>query len=137
MNGLGKDYIWSELFQHFIAAFLRKVKEVAHAITDLYCTVGWSYEYKTLTIVTTPISPFQVSHLRLRRHRAGDLPAEPPQQRHPAARQRPVPIGEGRQQLRDGRLLQRDHRVPGQLHGRQRRRQPHVRREGGTPQKLK
>ena len=39
MNGLGKDYIWSELFQNFNAAFLRNVEEIAHAITDLYCTV--------------------------------------------------------------------------------------------------
>ena len=37
MNGLGKDYIWSELFQHINAAFLRKVEEIARAITDLYC----------------------------------------------------------------------------------------------------
>ena len=76
------------------------------------------------------LSPFQVSHLRLWRHGAGDLPAEPSQQRHPAARRRPLPLGEGRPQLRDGRLLQRDHRVPGQLHGRQRRRQPDVRWKG-------
>ena len=32
-NGLGKDYIWSKLFQHFNAAFVRKVEEIAHAIT--------------------------------------------------------------------------------------------------------
>ena len=38
MKGLGKDYIRSELFQHFNAAFLRKVEEIAHAITNLYCT---------------------------------------------------------------------------------------------------
>ena len=44
MNGLGKDYIWSELFQHFNAAFLRKVEEIAHAITDLYCTSTTSYD---------------------------------------------------------------------------------------------
>ena len=37
MNGLGEDYIWSEL-KHFNAAFLRKVEEIAHAITDLYCS---------------------------------------------------------------------------------------------------
>ena len=40
MNGLdkeSKDYIWSELFQHFNAAFLRNVEEIAHAITDFYC----------------------------------------------------------------------------------------------------
>ena len=37
MNGLGKDYIWSELSAHFNAAFLRKIKHIAHAITDLYC----------------------------------------------------------------------------------------------------
>ena len=36
MIGLGKDYIWSELFQHFNAAFLKKVEEIAHAITELY-----------------------------------------------------------------------------------------------------
>ena len=33
MKGLDKDYIWSELFHHFNAAFLRKVEEIAHAIT--------------------------------------------------------------------------------------------------------
>ena len=33
-----KDYIWGELFQHFNAAFFRKVEEIAHAISDLYCT---------------------------------------------------------------------------------------------------
>ena len=37
MNELGKDYIWSELFQHFNAAFLRKVEDITDAITDLYC----------------------------------------------------------------------------------------------------
>ena len=37
MNGLGKDYIWSELFLHFNAALLRKVEEIAHAVTELYC----------------------------------------------------------------------------------------------------
>ena len=34
MNGLGKDCIWWELFQHFNAAFLRKVEEIAHTITN-------------------------------------------------------------------------------------------------------
>ena len=33
MNGLGKAYIWSELFQHFNAAFFRKVEEITCAIT--------------------------------------------------------------------------------------------------------
>ena len=35
MNGLGKDYIWSKFSAHFNTAFLRKVEEIAHAITDL------------------------------------------------------------------------------------------------------
>ena len=40
MNGLGKDYIWSELFAHFNVSFLRKVEEIIHVITDLYCIIS-------------------------------------------------------------------------------------------------
>ena len=38
MNGLGKGYIWSELFHTSqCSIFFRKLEEIALAISDLYC----------------------------------------------------------------------------------------------------